>query len=230
MSIFGGDKPTQPVQPTVPPMEPTDLPDALPTTGSVQEKVDVDAIVGGIERELSERAEDMRVDAEGDEPRAKTPAPFDFSTLTPDQLNSLREMFEKTPRRKSIEEKYNTVSMRVIGGRIAIGWGRAFLGLVDNPVENRKDMRQMIKVQFAGSKDETTMLYREFMQAERITCRVIETKTEQMPQEVGTTFKRDEDGGLTSQEVVMYVNHVKTTFTIQLPDGTTAQVDAERVN
>lgn len=221
MSIFGNSKPdgdvglnTQPTQPQVDPA------------------ADKDPIVGSIERELSEKVDGAPIAGvkRGAEPTAKQPVPLDFSNLTPDQINALREMFEKTPRRKTVEEKYNTVEMRSIGGRIVIGWSRAFLGLVDNPVENRKDMRQMIKVQFAGSKEETTMLYRDFMQAERVVCRIVDTKTQTNPQEVGTTYKRDEDGGLTSQQVVMYVNHVQTTFTIQLPDGSTAEVDAERVN
>ena len=43
-------------------------------------------------------------------------------------------------------------------------------------------------------------------------------------------YKRDDDGGLTSQEVEMYVNKIVITLTVKLPSGDEVTMDGSFAN
>ena len=158
--------------------------------------------------------------AGGSEPIAKNPRMVDLNNLTTEQIQDLQEQFAATPRRKKEPDNYYTVELRKINGKMVVEWGASYFDLKHDPI-NRKDvMKTMIPVRFHGEEEFINVLWRdEFMKTEKVTCRITKMDKEELSETVGKTFKRDEDGGYTSQIVEMYVNKVKVTLTVQLPTG-----------
>lgn len=167
----------------------------------------------------------------GNQPIAKNPKMVDINNLSVEQIQSLQDQFANTPRRKKEIENYHTVELRKINGKMVVSWGISYFDLKHDPVNRRDTMKTMIPVFFHGEDKAINVLWRdEFMQAEKVTCRIIKMDKEELSETVGETFKRDEKGGYTSQVVEMYVNKVKVTLTVKLPTGEEITLGGEYVN
>lgn len=199
----------------------TDTPAETPAEETVVE--DVASRLGG---NASEEA-----NADTTAPQAQTPRLIDLNALTPEQVQDLQELFANTPRRAKKVEEYHTIELRQINGKVIVEWGKTYFDLKTDPVQRRDVMKTMIPVRFFGETEFHDILWKEdFMSAERVTCRIVNMHKKEVPVVVGRTFKRDNDGGLTSQEVEMYVNKLEITLDILLPDGKTTTINGEFAN
>lgn len=166
-----------------------------------------------------------------DKPIAKNPRMVDLNNLSTEQIQDLQEVMANTPRRKQEKENYYTVKLRQIKGKTIVEWGQSYFDLKHDSVQRKDVMKTMIPIRFHGEKDFVNVLWREkFMRADKVVCRVMQMDKDEKPETVGTTLKRDEDGGYTSQEVEMYINKVVVTMTVQLPTGEEITLGGEFVN
>lgn len=196
---------------------------------SADEEESAESVVAEIQEELGEEKETEKEEADT-KPKAKEPHYIDINNLTPEAVNALREAFEKTPKEQKAEDRYYTVSLREKDGRYIVEVGKAFLAMVHNAEERRDELKQFITVRFHGEKEMETIRFKEFMNLERVDCRIVGMNENKVNTPVGTTKKRDENGGLTAQLVIMYVNRVVVTFSLKLPTGEVIEVQEDHVN
>jgi hypothetical protein len=167
----------------------------------------------------------------GTAPKAKTPNMIDLNNLTHSMIQDLQDVMSSTPRRKKTKETYNTVELREVGGKVIVEWGDTHLEQKRDDVLQKDVMKLVIPVRFDGEEKFTNILWREeFMQATKVTCRILDMQKKEDPVVVGTTFKRDEDGGTTSQEVEMYDTKVIITLVVAMPDGKEITIDGNFTN
>jgi len=197
-----------------------------PTLGNVEKK---DVVSSMSERLSSGGIVENKESRE--EPQAKPTNMIDMNNLTTEQVQSLQELFENTPRRDSKKEKYHTIQLRVIDGKPIVECGRSYMDLKHDPVQRRDVMKTMIPVRFSGEDKMVDILWSEdFMLADKITCRIVEMDKKEVPEVVGRTLKRDTSGGLTTQEVEMYVNKVVVMLKVKLPSGEIVSINSEYAN
>lgn len=207
----------------VPTPEPTPTP-----TPAVEKKGE--EVVAEIAEKLGGEAK-AEVKAEDNVPVAKTPHMVDMNNLSKSQVQDLQELFSSTPRRKANEETYHTIELRQIEEKIIVEWGKTYFTLKHDPINRRDVMKTMIPVRFNGETDSVDVIWREeFMQAEKVTCKILKMEKNTIPEVVGECLKRDEDGGLTSQMVDMYVNRVDVILTVELPNGEALEINGQFAN
>lgn len=205
-----------------------------PETPSLDMDIKQDTPSSPVEQEIAgrlgeEAGQEERVTT--DVPVGKTPKLIDLNNLTQEQVQDLQELFANTPRRAKTKETYHTIELRQINGKVVVEWGKTYYDYKHDPAKRADVIKTMIPVRFYGEDNFVDVLYKEdFMQAERITCKIVKMNKEEVPEVVGKTFKRDSDGGLTSQEVEMYVNKVVITLDIQLPNGQVTTINGEFAN
>lgn len=177
------------------------------------------------------KGEETKAENTGNEPTAKTPNLIDLNNLTPSMIQDLQEVMASTPRRKKTKETYNTVELREIDGKVVIGWKDTKTIQKRDDVAQKDVLKLVIPVLFNGEDEYVDILWREeFMQADKVTCRILDTKTKEVSEPVGVTTKRDEDGALTTQEVEMYDTKVLVTLTVAMPDGKEITINGDFVN
>lgn len=211
---------------------------ARPETPSLDEEVKTDTPApepkDEVEEEIAGRLGEEAVaenETKSDAPTPATPKLIDLNALTAEQIQDLQELFANTPRRAKVKETYHTIELRQIDGKVIVEWGKTYYDYKHDPVKRADVMKTMIPVRFFGEDEFVNVLYKDdFMSAERVTCKVLKMDKKEVPQIVGKTLKRDSDGGLTSQEVEMYVNKVEITLTIQLPNGKETVINGEFAN
>jgi len=211
------------------------LDNEVKTDGQAPEEVTVqEEPKSEVEEEIASRLGEEAIsegDSNSDTPTPASPKLIDLNNLTQEQIQDLQELFANTPRRSKVKETYHTIELRQIDGKYIVEWGNTYFDLKTDPVQRRDVMKTMIPVRFHGSDDFVDILWKEdFMSAERATCKILNMEKKEVPEVVGKTFKRDSDGGLTSQEVEMYVNKVEITLTIQLPNGETTTINGKYAN
>lgn len=187
-----------------------------------------------VEKDIASRLgnqEQAEVVENSDAPKPVQPNLIDLNKLSTEQIQQLQDLLSGTPRRKKEKVEYHTIELRVINGKPVIEWGKSFNELRHDTVLQKDVMKTVIPVKLYGDTEYTNVLWRdEFMKADRVTCRVVETKNVDKPRVVGKTFKRDEDGGYTSQEVEMYVVDTATMLKIILPSGEEFTINGEYAN
>ncbi len=177
------------------------------------------------------KGDENKAEATSNEPKAKTPHMIDLNNLTPSMIQDLQDVMSSTPRRKKTEETYNTVELREINGKVVVEWGDTKLEQRRDDVQQKDVMKLVIPVRFDGDEEFTRILWREeFMQADKVTCRILDMQKEEDPVVVGTTMKRAEDGAMTTQEVEMYDTKVIVTLVVAMPNGKEVTIGGDFVN
>jgi len=206
---------------------PEDLTGGEPTPDPKEEQTEVQKSIA----EKLEEKEEEEIKVESNEPKGKNPMMVDLNNLTQEQIQDLQEKFANTPRRKKAKDSFHTIELRKIDAGIIVEWGQTYFDLKKDPVNRREVMKTMIPVKLHGSDKFIDILWKEeFMSAEKATCRILKMQKEDKPRVVGTTLKRDDNGGLTSQEVEMYVNEVEITLTVLLPNNEEAIINGKFAN
>lgn len=165
-------------------------------TPQPQTEADLDDIVGEIGEEIeADEAE------ETDAPTSETPVPaIDISKLTIEQLQELQARLNATPSAAETQKHKTYVKLREYQGKIVVDFSNAFIGLMDDPENNRQVHRHFIKIKLKGEDQERTIPYQTFMQLEQIDCEVIKEYSSEDPIKAGTTY--DEHGQLVQMTVV----------------------------
>jgi hypothetical protein len=180
--------------------------------------------VAQIGAELSAR-EGAGAELKSGEVHAETPIPFDLSKLDRTQLQALKAMLEATPVGVSRKRGNPIVTLRKIDGKIAIDFKRAYLGLVKDHELNREVERHIIPIKFFGDKEFTNMLYKTFIESERVNCEVLDYRQKVEEFEEGQTYSRE-----TGQLVEMVRKEVRTWFNIKLPNGEVVEIEGRIAN
>lgn len=156
----------------------------------------------------------------------EAPVAFDFSKLSPEQLQNLKAALDNVPNGLIRSKKANpTVTLRTINGKTVVDFSRAFQKLVHDPETRTDRPRQHISVTFLGEKEPVVISYAEFMTAERITCEVVDTHSKEREVEVGETYSVEK-----KVRVPMVIKYIDRVFTLKLPDGQQIDVNASKVN
>jgi len=174
---------------------------------------------------------EVKKEEQSDAPQAKNPRMIDLNNMSTEQIQDMQEMFAQTPRRVRKKEEYHTIELREIDGKVIVEWGNSYFDLKHDSTQRRDVMKTMIPVRFSGDDKFVDILWNEeFMQANKVTCRIIKMDNDEQAEIVGTTIKRGKDGEETAQEVEMYVNRVVVTLTVKLPNGDEAILDGKFAN
>ncbi len=201
-----------------------------PETPSLDKNEEASDVASDISKRLgSDSVEEVK--EKSDAPIAKNPKMVDLNNLTTDQVQDLQELFANTPKRAQKKDETKTIELRQIDGKTIVEWGKTFFDLKNDPTQRRDVLTQMIPIRFHGSDKFVDVRWREdFFEAEKVTCKILKWDKEDVAEVVGTTLKRDSSGGITSQEVEMYVNKVIITLTVKLPNGDEAVIDSGFAN
>lgn len=185
-----------------------------------EETVDIDAIVDEIGDEIeAEESEETNA------PQAETPLPaFDISKLTLEQLQQLQARLSATPSAAETQKHKTYIKLREYMGKVIVDFGNAFIGLMDDPENNRQVHRHFIKVRLDGETEMRTIAYEVFMQLEQINCEVLKTLSSEDPQKVGSTY--NEHGELVEMTVVKK----NYEFKVLTPDGKELTIDGKVAN
>ena len=148
------------------------------------------------------------------EPEAAAPIPFDFSKLTRDDLQRLKEAMDAVPDRATAIKKNPRVNLRRMDGRFVKSFGKAFNALVKDTVERRDIETHKIPVLFFDAEASVDVLYKDFMESERVLVEVIKIRTESDNHVEGEVYSKEK-----KRMVEMEVTRDKHFFTVRLPDG-----------
>lgn len=151
---------------------------------------------------------------------------FDLTSLTAEQLSTLKQMLNATPDRLVKKKGDPIVTMRKLDDKFIVKFKKAYQVMVLDEELQRKVPVLMIPVLFYGEEKYVDIRWDMFHQnAERVKCRVtnILSKTEEIFD--GTTISR-----ATGTEVEMYKTVVHNYMTVELPNVGSVDVEAEFVN
>lgn len=181
-------------------------------------------VVGDIAERLGGggRAED---EIDPSAPKANTPMPFDISSLSREQLQSLKAMLNATPEGQERAQKNPQITLRRIDGNYVVDFKNAVLGVVKDPETGRDVERHLIPVKFKGTEEYTNVLYSNFINSDRVACEVLSHKEEKKPIVEGEVFSR-EKGTI----VDMVRTQIISWFTIKLPEGDTLEIEGRLAN
>lgn len=167
---------------------------------------------------------EARAEDEG-KPTPETPAVFDPSMFTAEQLQQLKLMLNSTPDRPTNKNKGMTIRLREINGKIVKDFGTAYNGYVTDPQEpTRKQLVPKIKVSFFGQDEPEEMLYTEFMDSPRKRFDVLGTRTETEEIAEGETVSNE-----TGRLVTMLTVYQHRFFTIEV-DGNKVEISDKVAN
>ena len=186
--------------------------------------VKTDATVD-IESSITQDLEQREAHQSDDAPQSEEPSPaFDITKLSPEQLQMLKAQLASTPDRLDTKHKNPVIKLRRIDNRLIVDFKNAFLGLVDDPENQRKVERHIIPVLFEGESEFKNMIYKDFMRSEQVECEVLEMSKKDVPIVEGETH--DPYGNL----VEMVRTDVQYRFTIKTDDGREITVPGKVVN
>lgn len=177
-----------------------------------------------INQELSQSEEVKETTA----PKSEVVEPaFDISKLSPDQLQQLAAALRAVPERVN-DKKNKTVKVREVtvngAQKLVLDFKRAFIGLVDDPENQRKVERHIIPIKVEGDTEFRNMLYSEFMQSPQVVCEVTKMNKEELPIVEGETYDQyDRLVEMTRTEVVY-------TLTVKTPDGREIELPGKVAN
>jgi len=178
-----------------------------------------------IEESISQELEQRESTPSEGVPQSETPSPaIDITKLTPDQLQILKAQLASTPDRVNSKKKNAIVKLRRIDGKLIKDFKNAFMGLVDDPENQRKVERHIIPVLLEGEENYKNMMYKQFMQSEQVECEVLEMKQKPIPIVEGETY--DPYGQL----VEMVRTDMQYEFVVKTPDGQQLNVTSKIVN
>ncbi len=186
-----------------------------------------------ITNEIQEKLQDSEPKADKDNTASTkaTSNPIDLNNLTTEQVQNLKELFAKTPQRVSPEQTYHTVQLREIGGKVIIAWEQTYFAKKRDTINHMDVMKTIIPVLYHGSAKYQDILWREeFMEANKVTCKIIKMETSEERKPVGVTYKRNSSGEKTNEEVERYVVNTKVTYLVRLPDGEEVNIDSSFIN
>lgn len=170
---------------------------------------DLDDIADEVAKEIEEDEAE-----ETDTPRAETPVPaIDISKLTLEQLQELQARLNATPSAAETQKHKMYIKLRDYNGQLIVNFSNAFIGLMDDPENNRQVHRHFIKIQLQGEDEMRTIPYQQFMQLEQVNCEVIKEMASEDPIKTGSTY--NEHGEL----VEMVVVKKEYEYRILTPDG-----------
>lgn len=183
------------------------------------EETTVDDISARLSKENNtENAEEEVIEKE-------TPANFDPSMFTPEQMQILKRMLNATPDRPTNKNKGMIVQLREIEGRTIKDFSKAFNGYMQDPEEPSRRLPVVkIKVWFFGQDEPEEMLYTAFMESPRKKFTVLGTRTETEEVEEGETISNE-----TGKLVTMLTVYHHRFFTIEV-DGQKVEVSDKIVN
>jgi len=189
-------------------------------TEVAEEEVDIDAIVGDLEDEIEVEEEE-----ETDAPQAATPSPaIDISKLTDEQLQEVAARMSALPTRADQRTKGQKCKLRMYNDKIVVNFKDAYLGLIEDPENNRMLERHLIKILLNGENEYISIPYRTFMHLDQIECDVINRREQVFNDVKGTTY--DEHDRL----VEMTVTRKEYTFDVKTPDGKELSVEGKVSN
>lgn len=163
--------------------------------------------------------------------KAKESRNIDLNNLSTEQIQNLKELFAKTPQRVSPEQSSHTVQLREIDDKVIVGWEQTFFEKQRDVINHTDVLKTMIPVLFYGDKKYKKVLWREdFMEAKKVECNIVKMETSEERKVVGVTYKRDNSGEKTNEEVERYVVTVNVDYIVRLPDGAEVKINSLFIN
>ena len=144
----------------------------------------------------------------------KQALPFDISGLSREQLQAFKQALAQTPDAVHDENVNPTCTLRVINGGIVVAFKTCFATMQMDESQQRKVHVDMIPVLLKGEEEYINVRYKEFLNAETVTCEIIHTRPEKFRTEIGETVSME-----TGHKVIMYVNSKINWLTLKV-EGT----------
>lgn len=146
--------------------------------------------------------------------------PFDPSKLTQEQLQSLKSILDATPDIKK-KKSEPTIMLRKMKGKYIVDIKKAFNTPIKDLELNREVERHVIPVLFKGETKYENVLYSEFINSERVPCKVIKHLKEDKEFIEGETISRE-----TGRPTQLLRTEIIHFFTVQLPNNE-GEIDIE---
>lgn len=196
------------------------------TEDAVDALAGADTMVVDVGQKLSEATELEGEDEDSDSPKMKETQGFDLTKLSAEQISQLKTLLDSaSPAKAKKKNIIPTVTMRTYEDKVVVDFGRAFPKMVRDPDSQSDKPRTHIKLRVEGSDEWITLLYKEFMNLPRITCKQVSVVAEPDEKEFGEVFSKE-----LKRMVPMMVTYTKRTLTIELPDGRRMTLDSSKVN
>jgi len=157
----------------------------------------------------------------GSKPAA--PIAFDISKLTPTELVQLKAMLAETPERQT--DKGHTITVRRFNEKYVIGVGTARTRSVLDPIEQKPITKVTIPVLYLGADSFEDADYKEFMQSERVKCKVESTREIKDREVHGIVYSME-----LKREVEQVVNTCVRYYKVTLPTGEQIELFEDAVN
>lgn len=195
-------------------------PTQQPTQPTAQETADIDSIVDELEDEISEEEAEL-----SDAPKSEQPAPaIDISKLTLEQLQELQARLSATPSRADSRATGKIIKIRMYRDQPVVDIGNAYVGLMDDPENNRKVERHIVPFKVLGNDETIHLPYRQFLQLEQVECEVLDTQSRTIPEKKGVTYNEHDE------LIEMMVTRVEHFFDIRLPSGKEIKIEGKVAN
>lgn len=152
--------------------------------------------------------------------------PFDLTKLSVEQIQQLQQMLSTTP--ESVKKRIikPVTQIRTIDGKFLVDAKKSYMKLKKNTLEGRDEIAHYISVRFFGSDKFEEYEYRDILNAERVKCPIVSTRTVDNSYVEGEPVEHRETGRLTEREVKILTPY----YTIQLPNGETTEIKGEMSN
>lgn len=205
--------------PNVPPVEPPAPENDAPKAPAPANN----PVVGNIAERLAQKEASASVNPEA--ARGETPAPFDISKLSKEQLQSLKAQLAVTPDAPQMEKQNPVVLLRKIAGRYVVDFQNSYLALVYDHEQRRDTEQHKIPVKFMGDDEYTDIMWKEFIQSDQVKCEVVSSRYEDGSYSQGMV--RSRQTGLPTELTVRTRTYY---FTVKLPEGQTVELPGHVVN
>lgn len=182
------------------------------------------ATIPSISERLSQQ-EEQNTRADSEVMTAEEPFQFDLTKLRPEQLQQLKQMLAVTPDRIVRKKVRPTIKLPLVNDKPVIDYHKAYKGLVDDPENHRKVEKTLIQVLCYGETEFRTIRYSEFINADKVVCEVLSTRSDPEEYVEGQTISRE-----TGQLVEMVVKIPRDWFTVKLPDGSSVEIESKLAN
>lgn len=157
--------------------------------------------------------------------RSEEPIAIDLSKLTTEQLQTLKAMLNTTPDRVSRKNVNPIASIRRMDGKYVVNFGNAYLALVKDAENRREVERHKIPIQFEGEQGFHDVMYKDFMESDRVKCEIVKTYAEQDNIVEGEVYSK-ERGAF----VEMEVTRMHYTFDVKTPEGSIIRIEGKVAN
>lgn len=195
------------------------------TNEPIGESVEVDEsqIVEGLKEDA---ADDVRDEMEKESVGINPVPSVDFTKMSDEQLLALRSALESVDERQRKKRTGGTtVVLREFEGNPVTWFSRAFRKTYFDQEKQANSLRTHIRIKTSGSEQEIEMLYSEFTELPRITCKVLGRDDRREEVVLGEVYNKEQ-----KRNVPLVNVYIKQIYKVLLPNGKELSIPADYVN